>query len=125
MRTLPHRDSRGVTLIEVMAAIALLLIVALGFTLGVLTVFNKNRTAKNLTIATDLAQAKMEEIRMKGISALVNGNDKIDSSGNPGGTFTRIWTVVSSYSGLSGLFRLDVTVNWAGGSLTLSTLVGT
>jgi Tfp pilus assembly protein PilV len=120
-----HHDSRGVALIEVMAALTLLLIVALGFTLGVLTLFNKNRTTKNLTVATDLAQAKVEEIRMGGSSALVNGNDKIDSSGGPGGTFTRVWTVTSSYGGLNGLFRLDVTVNWAGGSVTLSTLVGT
>jgi Tfp pilus assembly protein PilV len=108
-----------------MVAITLLLIVALGFTLGVLTVFSKNRTTRDMTIATDLAQAKMEEIRMKGSVALVNGSDTVDSSGNSGGIFTRTWTVTPCSCAVSGLFQLNVTVSWTGGSLTLSTLVGT
>ena len=122
-------DQKGITLIELMVSIAILMIVSLGFTLGVLSVFSNNRTTKNITVATDLAQAKIEEIRMKGTSALVTGSDTVNSSGNSGGTFTRSWTIVtSSYSGIAGLYQLRVTVTWPGGSsnkVELSTLVGT
>jgi hypothetical protein len=112
-----------------MASIAIFLIVALGFTLGVLSTFSNNRTTKNITIAMNLAQAKMEEIRMKGSSALVGSNDTVDSAGNSGGTFTRQWTIVTNaYGGATGLYHLRVTVTWPGGgsnTVELSTLIGT
>jgi len=89
-------NSGGFTLIEVLIAAA---VFSIGFLAAAALVFSTthNNTKGNVvTQATMLASQKIEELRSTpDVTSLESGADPgpIDEQGNPGGIFTRSWTV--------------------------------
>jgi len=120
----------GFTLIEILVAITFIALGILGFSINTIGVIRGNYISHNVTIATNLAQDKMEELL--GQSTLSNVTDSPDPIGNPitetgatNGRFTRTWTVSGSPLG-SGLKNVTVWVRWSDyidREVELSTLV--
>jgi len=114
-------NERGFSLIEILIALAI-------FSFGILAVAqlqmlnNKNNTTGNVvTMATLLARQQMETLKGQAdVTTLSSGadpNNPITADGNPGGIFTRAWTVSNPLGGSTSR-RVDVTVSWTrqGGS---------
>lgn len=108
-------SNKGLTLIEVIIAMAI-------FAIGILAVaklqignVNNNTTGNLRTIATMLARAQMEELKSTGdVTTLVSNNDPnnpIDERGNAGGIFNRTWEI-SNPLGDNSTRQITVVVSW-------------
>lgn len=101
--------ARGFTLIEVLVAMCIFSIAVLGLAVGATSVMRANQTGLNTTIATNLAQDKLEELKAKTAANIASGGPVTTTSS--GVTFSRSWTVTSN-SPVTGVKRIDVTVTW-------------
>jgi len=118
----------GFTLIEIIMSIALIAIGILGFSLSTAGIIQGNFISGNYTIATSLAQDKMEELLGKtsltNVDNCTNPPDQdITATGGTGGIYDRCWKITGA-----NLKQIDVTVNWLDyrdRTVTLSTLVFT
>jgi len=117
-------DRRGLTLVEVLAAAAILVLtlaVIVGFfQSGLRLSYVSGRT----TEAASLAQAKIEELRGQGFAALAKEpGHQVESVGR----YTRETSLVHGYNGNPWLIRVAVTVSWeddeGGHAVSLVTLV--
>jgi prepilin-type N-terminal cleavage/methylation domain-containing protein len=116
-----HSRRGGFSLIELMIAALILtigvsaLIYCIGYSL------QKSREPYDRSVAMDLAQQKLEELRNEDYSLLASGHDvneqgtqvSIDAFGQPGGMFTREW-VVQEDTPMIGTKTVSATVNWHG-----------
>ena len=105
--------ANGFTLIEVLVAMSIFAIAVLGLAIGATTVMQANQTGLYTTIATNLAQDKLEELKAK-TAALIDTTgspeNNITVSGAPA-KFNRSWAVTSG-SPVAGVKQIDVTVTW-------------
>jgi len=107
---------KGFTLIEVLAALVLLLITLLGLSSLLTTTIQANAYARRMTTATSLAQDKLEEIRNMAYTAVTTGSDsspltETGGTGGSGAIYTRSWTVATD-SPIAGTKTVTVTVTW-------------
>lgn len=113
-------DSSGFTLIEVMIAIAVLVVGLLSVAGVATTVITGNTLAQNITTATILAQDKMEELKDTSYPNLGSNSDTHQS------IYTRTWTTTTD-SPAAGMKTIQVTVqfSWKGANrnVTLKTIV--
>ncbi len=117
----------GFTLIEALAAMAIFAIASLGMAVGVSSVIRANQRSFLSSVATTLAQDKLEELKANSPENIVSCATACDS---PVPTtkkvaFTRTW-VVSDDSPVAGVKQIDVTVEWmdhTSHSLTISSTV--
>jgi len=88
-------------------------IAVLGLAIGATTVMQANQTGLYTTVATNLAQDKLEELKAKtaaNIDSTGSPENNITVSGVPA-KFNRSWAVTSD-SPAVGVKRIDVTVTW-------------
>jgi Tfp pilus assembly protein PilV len=109
-------DQAGFTLNEVLVAINVIVIAILGYSLSTLGVIHGNLTNDSTTVAVNLAQDKMEQIKAQ--KTLIvddqcpnSGDHAITASGATGGIFDRCWRVMDSPLG-PNLKQIDVMVSW-------------
>lgn len=108
-------NTRGFTLIEILIAMAIFSIGILG--VAKLQLWNvKNNTTGNITtMATMLGRGQIDVLKgVADVTTLTSGEDldnPIDAEGNPGGIFTRRWTVTNPLGG-NATRRIDVEVSW-------------
>jgi Tfp pilus assembly protein PilV len=122
----------GFTFNEILVAMSLVAIAVLGYFVTALSLIRGNTISDNYTVAVNLAQDKMEEL--KTLVELANedrctsaGDRGITASGSSGGVFDRCWRVADSPLG-THLKQIDVTVSWRDyetREVTVSTLVYT
>lgn len=108
----------GYLMAEIVIAIG---IFSIGFlAVGSLVIFGTthNATGNQQTIATLLATEAVERLKSLPIAQLpdsiepvMDPNNPIDARGNPGGAFTRSWTI-RSLSDSNTARRIEVTVSW-------------
>jgi len=114
VRLSPIRSQRGFTFNEVLIAIALTVIGILGFSLNTAGVIRGNQVSGSVTIATNLAQEKLEELTAQttftNVTDASDANNPITAIGARDGRFTRTWTIKDSSVG-SGLKEISVTVS--------------
>ena len=120
----------GFTFNELLVAMSIVVVGVLGYFLTNLSVIRGNRSSDNHTVAINLAQDKMEEL--KALTQLINeyrcpgaGDRGITAVGALGGIFDRCWKVSDSSLG-THLKQIDVTVSWhdyENREVILSTLV--
>lgn len=109
----------GFTLIEVLVAMCIFAIAVLGLAIGATSVMRANQTGLYTTIATNLAQDRLEELKSRTPGNInTNGSPQnVPVSGVPV-TFNRSWMVDSSNcpapppNNISGLICITVTVGW-------------
>jgi prepilin-type N-terminal cleavage/methylation domain-containing protein len=140
-KTLPFSSLRrqaGFTLYETLASMALISVGILGFAVSTTGVIRGNYFSANVTVATHLAEDKIEELKVQSsleninnCSGLPVGSDapdlNITATGGGGGIYNRCWIVSDSPVG-AGLKQIDVTISWRdylSRSVSLSTLVYT
>ena len=110
------RRQSGFTLNEILVAINIIVIAILGYSLNTVAVIRGNFANQNTTIAINLAQDKMEQLKSQ--ETLVD-EDRCPSSGDQGigptgmsdGIFDRCWKVFDSPLG-THLKQIDVKVFW-------------
>src|SRR2546427_2122652 len=106
----------GFTFNEILVAMSLVAIAVLGYFVTALSLIRGNTISDNYTVAVNLAQDKMEEL--KTLVELANedrctsaGDRGITALGSSGGVFDRCWRVADSPLG-THLKQIDVTVSW-------------
>lgn len=109
------RQRQGFTLNEVLLAIALIAIGILGFSMNTVGVIRGNQISNSVTVATNLAQAKLEEIKAQtswtDVIGAADPNNPLAETGATGGKFNRTWTIKDA-AGLSNLKEISVQVSW-------------
>lgn len=116
MRLLKRQE--GFTLNEILISVALIAIGILGFSLNTMGVIQGNQISGGFTIATNLSQDKLEELKAAG--SFTDGSDSPTTTGGSGGRFTRTWTITTSSlndasstaAKGSTLKEISVTVSW-------------
>jgi hypothetical protein len=110
------RQQSGFTFNEILVAMNIIVIAILGYSLNTVAVIRGNFANQNTTIAINLAQDKMEQLKAQ--EALVD-EDRCPSSGDQGigatgvanGIFDRCWKIFDSPLG-THLKQIDVKVSW-------------
>lgn len=107
--------AKGFTVIEALMAMVIFGVAILGLAIGATTVVRANQTSLYITIATNLAQDRLEELKSRR-SGTINTTGSPENQTVSGVTFTRSWTVdaggVNNCPNVSGLICIAVTVNW-------------
>ena len=126
------KRQEGFTLNEILVSIALIAIGVLGFSVNTIGVIQGNFISGNVTIATNLAQDKLEELKSPATFSNVNNcsspPDHLTAAGVPGGIYDRCWIIKDRTDLGTSLKEIDVTVSWRdyiSRSVTFSTLVYT
>ncbi len=102
----------GFTLIEIIVAMAVFAIASLGLAMGVTSVMKSNQRSYLASIATNLAQDKLEELKARPLSlASCASNCETPKPKTDGVEFTRTW-LVSPSTPTTGVTQIDVTVQW-------------
>jgi Tfp pilus assembly protein PilV len=129
LKGIGFKNTKGYMMIEALICIA---IFAVGFLAVATLVFSATRNNTNgnlLTQANMLARKQLEQLKSTpDITTLVNGtwiDGPWDGSGNPGGIYTRTWTI-QDVLGFKTSREIQVTVDWTwrgrNRSVVLSTL---
>ncbi len=107
-----RRCHRGFTLIEVLISMTIFSVAILGLAIGASSVMRANQTSYFSTIGVSLAQDKLEELKANP-ATLAPCSTNCDSTvpTHNGVEFIRTWDVTDG-SPVSGVSRVDVTVEW-------------
>ncbi len=127
---MPVRSQRGMTLVEVVAAVAVFGIVVAVLTGFFLIASARGLLGRDVTAAALLAQQRIEVLYGKEYASLPGfaATELIDSLGNatPNGPYTRVTAVTTPVLGTARLTQIAVTVSWLDQTiprtLTLTTL---
>jgi len=122
----------GFTFNEILVSMNVVAIAVLGYALGTAGVIRAGVTNNNFTIAVNLAQEKIEQLkaasRVSDVDTCPAAGDRgITPSGTAGGRFDRCWIITGSPLG-SKLKQLTVKVSWQDHErreVTITTLVFT
>jgi hypothetical protein len=122
----------GFTFNELLAAIGIVALFVLGYTLSSVNLFRWQVINDNSTVAIHLAQDKIEELQgrrplMNDDSCAGGGDRGLSAQPGVAGLFDRCWQIADSSLG-SGLKQIFVTVSWRDHEdhkVSLSTLVFT
>jgi Tfp pilus assembly protein PilV len=124
------RSESGFTFNEVLLAMNVIVIGILGYSAGTGNLIRWNSASRDYTVAVNLAQDKLEQIKAQKNWIDVNncptaGDRGITATGETGGVYNRCWMISNSSLGAE-LKQITVTVSWSGPEsreVTLSTLV--
>lgn len=131
------KREEGFTLNEILISIALIAIGVIGFSVNTIGVIQGNFISGNVTVATNLAQGIMEQLKVTTLptcpTATTAGcfDGPLNSEGttaSPGNIYNRSWVITDRADLGTSLKEIDVTVSWTDyikRTVTLSTLVYT
>ncbi len=105
------KNEKGFSAIEVLAAISIFAIAALGLALSAAAIVRANYASYTRTTAVDLLQDKMEELKGRTTTYVTDGSDNPRPDPNRNVTYARTWKV-TPYPGVAGINQITVTVQW-------------
>jgi type IV pilus assembly protein PilV len=118
-------NSSGFTLIEVLIASVMIVFGLLAMASFLGNLVNKNAANERKTMATVLAEEKIEDLRNDALTLDLNAADNDnDIIATAAGSFTRTWTIVEDFADLTD--QVTVLVDWDGvgnSQVTLITLI--
>jgi prepilin-type N-terminal cleavage/methylation domain-containing protein len=102
----------GFNLIEVLASITIVAVIAVGLTASTITTIRANAQSRDAIVATTLAQDRIEQLQAMGAAQLSQFKTDSDVIARQAGSpeFTRQWAVASGPT--AGLMQVNVTVSW-------------
>jgi len=107
------RSPKGFSLIEVLVAIAILSIGILGLAVGAITITRANKTSQSHTVATNMAQDILEQVKAMPFAAVIDCPDPCALAPVlppvQGVAFTRWWIVAPNTATFK---QINVTVTW-------------
>ena len=110
------RRQRGLTLVESAISLAIFSFVVASLSLLTVSSMRSNTNAKRFTMASALAQTKVEALRAGGYTAAASSSsaENLNLDGTTGGTtvFNRTWNVTAA-TPLANTKTVAVTVAWA------------
>ena len=110
------RGQRGLTLVESAISLAIFSFVVASLSLLTVSSMRSNTNAKRFTMASALAQTKVEALRAGGYTAAASSSsaENLNLDGTTGGTtvFNRTWNVTAA-TPLANTKTVAVTVAWA------------
>jgi len=109
---------QGFTFIEVLQALAICTIGLLALSSLTMGTIRANATARRMTAAATLAEAKMEDLRQQPYAAVAEGSDQVTDDGV---TYSRAWTVCTGCP-IQGTKEVTLTVEWMEHTLETITL---
>jgi prepilin-type N-terminal cleavage/methylation domain-containing protein len=115
---MPAWGKAGYSLVEILVALAIFSLSAPGIAVGVSLAVRASQLSANFTLATILAQDKLEDLRAP-FGFRSSGED------SPRSGFSREWFIETD-SPETGVTRIDVAVSWTdyqSHSITLATVV--
>lgn len=119
-RLRPQRQTRGFTLIEVMVALAIISLSLLALGSKMAQMVDTANAMRDRTFASWVAQNKITELRLANVVPEVSSSTgEVDYAG----TEWR-WRSVVSETGVENLYRVDVTVGYAGSEYDVRTVTG-
>jgi type IV pilus assembly protein PilV len=102
----------GFTLIEVLVAISIFAFGMMGLAAGAITITRANKTAQFHSMATSLAQEKLEQLKATSVSFVSSCTSSCETAPTYlGVTFTRTWDVALN-SPQTGLKQMTVSITW-------------
>ncbi len=117
VKTIGLKHAKGYMLVEALIAIAIFAVGFLAIATLVLSVTRNNTSGNLLTQANMLARERLEQLKnTPDITTLpaaqtTFSDGPLDGNGNPGGIYTRTWTV-QDVLGFGTSREIAVTVNW-------------
>jgi Tfp pilus assembly protein PilV len=119
-------SQKGATLIEVMGAVTVFAVTAIGISPTLLSTRKMAAISASRSVAATLAADKIEQIRTMSSMPGSGSDGPLKADGTSGGIYTRTWTVAAN-SPVPWINRVSVTVSWrdrpTSQSVTLMTLV--
>lgn len=113
---MPLRAERGMTLVEVVTAVAIFGLVAAVLTGFFLIASARGLLGRDVTAAILLAHQRADYLKSKSYASLPGyaATELLDSLGNTtsNGPFTRATTITTPVLGTPSLTQIDVTVSW-------------
>ncbi len=116
--TARRRPQGGFTLIEILIAMTIFSTSFLALAAGATTVMKSNHSSYNSTIATNMAQDKLERFMAEGLDFLctdfdVDGCfDTPDSGSGSSVTFDRSWRITSFLTDTVTVNKIEIKVDW-------------
>ena len=114
-----RRATRGLSLLEALAATGFLAIALFAFGSNSVSLTRNAKNADSVGAATALAQQKLEQLRSMplGAAQLASGqyydaSNPLKADGTGGGVYSRSWTVSSNDTPSLGLKTVTVTIAW-------------
>ena len=85
----------------------------LGLAIGATSIMRANKTSYLNTVATNLAQDKLEQLKATTVANISSCSSSCDSPAltNKNVVFTRTWTVTANFP-TTGVNQIDVKVDW-------------
>jgi Tfp pilus assembly protein PilV len=111
-----RRRQEAFTFTEILVSMNIIVVAILGYALGTVGVIRAGLTNNNFTVAVNLAQDKMEQLKVNNPLSDINncpdaGDLAITATGAAGGIFNRCWTISDSSLGIK-LKQVTVKVFW-------------
>jgi prepilin-type N-terminal cleavage/methylation domain-containing protein len=104
--TAPRQE--GFTFIEVLQAMAIATIGLLALSSLTMGTIRANATARRMTTAATIGEAKMEDLRQQPYAAVGEGSDSVTEEGV---AYARAWTVCTNCP-IQGTKEVTLTVQW-------------
>ncbi len=115
-----QRPVQGFTLVEVMVALAIIGLSLLAVAAKMGQMIDTANVMRERTYASWIAQNKIAELRLANVLPEVSSSSgEVDYAGSEWG-----WRAVVSETGVENLFRVDVSVSYAGSDDVIRTVTG-